>query len=148
MHIRPATPADTATLFDIRCSVSENHLSRDELARLGVTSQTVADLLAGDGPGWIAELEGVGVGFSMVILSEQTVFACFIRPGYEGRGIGRRLMEAAEACLAAHGIEEAWLSTGADPAIRANGFYQHLGWRPDGHLPDGQILYRKRLTPL
>jgi hypothetical protein len=55
-------------------------------------------------------------------------------------------MEAAEAELQHHGIQEAWLTTGADPSIRANGFYRALGWQPDGYEPDGQIRYVKRLT--
>ncbi|QIL75564.1 GNAT family N-acetyltransferase [Hymenobacter sp. HDW8] len=127
MNLRHATPADVPILFDIRCSVRENHQSREELAALGVTDSTVVEMLQGDGPGWLAEIDDKPVGFAMVILSERTVFACFIRPGFEGRGIGRRLMEAAEAELRRHSIQEAWLTTGADPAIRANVFYQALG---------------------
>jgi GNAT superfamily N-acetyltransferase len=146
MNLRRATPVDVPALFDIRCSVRENYQSREELAALGVTDAAVAEMLQDDGPGWIVEINGQPVGFAMIILSERTVFACFVRPGYEGQGIGKRLMEAAEAELQHHGIQEAWLTTGADPSIRANGFYRALGWQPDGYEPDGQIRYVKRLT--
>jgi GNAT superfamily N-acetyltransferase len=105
----------------------------------------MADMLEGDGAGWLVKIDGQTVGFSMVILSKSTVCACFIRPDCEGRGIGRRLMEAAETELRRHGIQEAWLTTGPDLSIRANGFYQALGWQPDGYEPDGQIWYVKRL---
>ena len=36
MKLRTATKEDVETLFDIRCSVVENHQSREELATLGM----------------------------------------------------------------------------------------------------------------
>ncbi|KUG06848.1 GNAT family N-acetyltransferase [Solirubrum puertoriconensis] len=148
MLLRSATPADVPAMFDIRCSVRENHQSREELAALGVTPESVAAMLEGDGPGWVVEVDGKPVAFAMVIVLEKTVFACFVSPGYEGRGIGCLLMEAAEHCLAHNGIEEAWLTTGANPDLRANGFYQALDWTPAGTDPDGQLRYTKRLPRL
>ncbi|HSG40598.1 MAG TPA: GNAT family N-acetyltransferase, partial [Thermoanaerobaculia bacterium] len=74
---------------------------------------------------------------------EGSIFAMFVRPGYEGRGLGRALMREAEAWLFVEGWEEIWLLTGSDPALRANGFYRHLGWRDAGLQADGQIKYVK-----
>lgn len=36
-----------------------------------------------------------------------------------------------------------WLTTGADPNLRAHGFYRRLGWREVGFAADGQRRYEK-----
>ena len=146
MKLRPALPVDTEILFDIRCSVVENHQSREELASLGITAQTIREMIEGqDYITTIAEANGRPAGFSMAQISEGYVFACFVKPDFEGNGLGRALMEAAETGLRNRGVQEAWLSTGQTPGLRAVGFYSHLGWYKDGHLDDGQIIFRKKL---
>ena len=146
MDIRVAAASDVEALFDVRTSVVENHQSRAELAALGVTPGSVAELLRTSGRAWIAEADGRAVAFSMADGDEGTVFAMFVRPGYEGRGLGRALMAEAEAWLFGQGWDEIWLLTGSDPALRAVGFYVHLGWRAAGPGPDGQTKYTKRRT--
>jgi GNAT superfamily N-acetyltransferase len=146
IELRTARPDDTATLFDIRCSVVQNHQSREELATLGVTVDSVRNMIAsGDFVSTLVEEDGRGVGFSMAQISAGYVFACFVRPSHEGRGIGRALMNAAEDGLRRAGVTQAWLSTGAEPGLRAAGFYRHLGWREHGHLDDGQLRFVKSL---
>lgn len=146
MKLRPALGADAETLFDIRCSVVENHQSREELASLGITVQSVKEMIeGGDYITTIAEEDGQPVGLSMAQISEGYVFACFVRPEFEGKGIGRALMETAEEGLRRGGVQKAWLSTGPEPELRAVGFYLHLGWYKDGCLDDGQIIYKKTL---
>ena len=147
MHVRPATAENVEALFDIRCSVKENYQSREELASLGITAQSIKEMIeAGDYITTIAETENRPVGFSMAQISEGYVFACFVRPEFEGRGIGRALMETAEQGLRKNGVQEAWLSTGPEPELRAPGFYTRLGWYKDGFLDDGQIIFKKKLT--
>ncbi|MEO0948539.1 MAG: GNAT family N-acetyltransferase [Cyanobacteria bacterium J06641_5] len=150
MKLRAASASDVETLFEIRCSVGENHQSREELATLGITVESVKAMIAGGGYiTTIAEVPTVGedrpVGFTMAQISEAYIFACFVRPGFEGLGIGRALMEAAEMGLRRAGVRQAWLSTGPEPGLRARGFYRHLGWLEDGHLEDGQIRFIKPL---
>lgn len=146
MRLRPAQPTDTETLFDIRCSVVENHQSREELTNLGVTTQSIQEMIeGGDYITTIAEEDGQPVGFSMAQISEGYVFACFVRPEFEGKGFGRALMDAAEAGLRQKGVRKAWLSTGQEAGLRAIGFYSHLGWYKDGYLDDGQIIFKKTL---
>ena len=41
--IRVATPDDIESIFDIRTAVVQNHLSREQMAELGITPQVVAD---------------------------------------------------------------------------------------------------------
>lgn len=147
MNLRSATARDVEALFDIRCSVGENHQSRDELRTIGVTVETVRDMIeGGDYVSTIAEVDGRPVGFTMAQISDGYVFACFVRPDFENRGIGRALMAAAETGLRQAGVDRAWLSTGSDPHLRAVGFYRRLGWQEDGFLDDGQIRFAKDVT--
>ena len=151
---RRATAADIPALFRIRTAVRENALSRARLAAAGVTPRSVRDLLGTTGAAWIAEEAGRALGFSMVDAAQGTVFAVFVLPGQEGRGIGRALLILAEDWLAAQGWRQAWLLTGADPALRAPGFYRRMGWRARGQAPRGErrfvrdlILSRPRGVP-
>ena len=100
-------------LFDIRTSVPENHQSREELASIGVTPRRIREMLVTTSRAWIAEEGRQAVAFSMADSAEATVFAMFVRPGYEGRGLGRALMQAAEDWLFSKGLDEIWLLTGS-----------------------------------
>ena len=128
MLIRVAQSADVEMMFDIRTSVIENYQSREEIAELGITPESVAEMLATDCRGWIAELEEQPIGFTIANGTEANILGMFVRPGFEGKGAGRSLMQAAETWLWSKGFDEIWLLTGNDPSLRAYGFYQHLGW--------------------
>lgn len=52
-----------------------------------------------------------------------------VHPDYQGQGIGRALLHAAEDCARALGAKEAALST-AEPAGQLIAWYQRLGYRP------------------
>jgi GNAT superfamily N-acetyltransferase len=143
-HVRVATEEDVEALFAIRTGVRENHQSREELAAIGVTPESVAEMLRTTSRAWLAEVEGEPAAFAMADAERGTVFAMFVRPGREGRGLGRALMREAEGWLFERGWSEIWLTTGSDPAIRANGFYRHLGWQGAGVEPNGEIRYVKR----
>lgn len=146
MTIRIATPADVAGMFEVRTQVRENNMSLAELAELGITPESLPDMLRGSGRGWVACDEGRVVAFAMADAGEATLFALFVRQSHEGKGLGRRLMQAAESWLAAQGCREIWLLTDADRAVRANGFYRHLGWLDDGIQEDGQVRFTKPLS--
>ncbi|CDG80944.1 GNAT family N-acetyltransferase [Janthinobacterium agaricidamnosum] len=141
--VRIATGHDIDTVFEIRTSVRQNHLSREQLAEMGITPEALLDAIdGGDARIWIAEMDGAAAAFAMADADEGTVFAMFVRPQYEGRGLGRLLMQEAEAFLFAR-KELIWLVTDAASEIRANGFYQRLGWRQAGAIVDGDIRYEK-----
>jgi len=142
-HIRVATEADIDSLFDIRTSVLENHQSRADLARVGVTPGSVAQMLHSSSRAWVASERKQDVAFSMADASDATVFAMFVRPAFEGRGLGRILMKRAEEWLFEQGCVEIWLLTDANRDVRANGFYRHLGWDDAGIQQDGQVKFTK-----
>jgi GNAT superfamily N-acetyltransferase len=146
MNIRLATVEDVETLFEIRCSVVENHMSREELAEMGITPEAVREMvLSGDYVVPVVEVDGRGVGFAMGEVPEGFVFAVFVRPAHEGQGVGRALLRVVEEEFARRGVSEAWLATGAEESLRARGFYRHQGWTDAGVLEDGQMRMTKRL---
>jgi len=42
INIRPAQFSDVDEIFSVRTSVTENHLSREEMRRMGITESVVA----------------------------------------------------------------------------------------------------------
>lgn len=153
MNIREAQLTDIETLFDIRTSVVENYQSREEIAELGITPQTVAQMLQTDCGAWIAEIDEQPVGFAIANATEKTIFGVFVMPSFQGRGAGRGLMKKAEDWLFSQNIQEIWLLTGNDSNLRAYGFYLHLGWIPVGVVSDGEMagemkFVKKKITRL
>lgn len=138
--IRLANLADIDAIFDIRTSVHENHLSREQLAAMGISPITVRQAILEAPCAWIAEVNGAPVGFSMADVEDVCVFAAFVLPGFEGNGLGRRLMEQAETFLFQH-HQTIWLETAQ--ASRACGFYRHLGWQPVKNLTEGDVRFEK-----
>ena len=145
MNIRLVQQNDIETLFDIRTSVVENYQSREVIAELGITPETVAEMLQTDCRAWVAELEHQLIGFSIANATAKTIFGMFVRPEFEGQGAGRRLMQAAETWLWSQDIDEIWLLTDNNSTLRAYGFYLHLGWIPVGVQDDGEMKFIKRL---
>ncbi len=139
MQVRVAQANDIETLFEIRTSVTENYQSREEIAALGITPESVEQMLATDCCAWIAEIDGQSIGFAIANATESTILGLFVRPNFEGQGAGRSLMQAAEDWLWDNEINEIWLLTGNDPKLRAYGFYQHLHWTPVGVVTEGDF---------
>ncbi|WP_153773922.1 GNAT family N-acetyltransferase [Pseudomonas sp. MNR3A] len=143
LTLRQALPEDVELLFDIRTSVKQNHLSREQMHDLGITATSLTEAI-GEAPcTWIAEYEQEAVGFAMVDLGEGELFALFVRPQHEGKGVGRLLLERAEHALFQR-HELIHLITDGDQAIRANGFYQRSGWILAGAVDDRDVRYEKR----
>ncbi|MGE9762970.1 GNAT family N-acetyltransferase [Pseudomonas sp. PDM20] len=140
--IRPATPADIDTLFDIRTSVRENHLSREQMADMGITPQVLAEAIESAPCAWVAEIDGIAGGFAMVDTEEGELFALFVRPEFEGQGMGRLLLTAAEEQLfRKHG--SIWLVTDGGDGIRANAFYRRHGWQLAERVDERDVRYEK-----
>lgn len=140
-QIRPATVGDVAAIFRVRTCVTENVLTLQELADLGVTPDAIAEAIRSAACVWVAEVQGEVVGFSMVEMDTACLFAAFVLPGYEGQGIGRDLVTAGEQALfREHAL--AWLET--DGGSRAAGFYRRLGWRQTQELGNGDVRLEKQ----
>ncbi|AFY57710.1 putative acetyltransferase [Rivularia sp. PCC 7116] len=139
MNIRKAQLTDIETLFDIRTRVIENYQSREEIAQLGITPETVAEMLQTDCRAWVAEIESKPIAFSIANATEKTILGIFVLPSLERRGAGRALMQEAEEWLFSQDITEIWLLTGNNPKLRAYGFYLYLGWTPVGVVTNGEM---------
>ncbi|WP_110654221.1 GNAT family N-acetyltransferase [Salinicola halimionae] len=127
IQVREARETDIGEIFAIRTSVAENHLSLEQLAEIGITPEAVATMIA-EGPCvWVAEIDRVPVGFSIVRNETGCVFGLFVRADHEGRGAGRLLLERAERHLFAK-FDEIWLET--EIGSRAYTFYERAGWLP------------------
>lgn len=110
INTRTARASDVDSIFEVRTSVRENYLSREEMRQLGITESVVADMIEKSLCAWVAAESDKIVGFSMILPDEGCLFAAFVLPEYEGRGIGRRLVFLAEQELFKH-HEVAWLET-------------------------------------
>jgi ribosomal protein S18 acetylase RimI-like enzyme len=127
-------------MFDVRTSVIENHLSREEMRQMGITESVVGDMVEKSLCAWVATENNKIIGFSMIFPDEGCLFAAFVLPEYEGKGIGRRLVMLAEQELFQH-HEIAWLET--DKNSRAAKFYMQLGWGNETDLNGTDIKLEK-----
>lgn len=143
--IRRARARDVDAVFEIRTSVRQNHLTIERLEELGITKAVVRDALEGEVCGWVAEWDGTAVAFSMTDTETASVFALFVRPEFEGRGLGALLLAEAERALF-RSAETIWLETDPKEDIRANGFYRKAGWQPAGINAKGEMRYEKTRT--
>jgi GNAT superfamily N-acetyltransferase len=132
-RVREATEADIPVLMELRLSVRENRL-------FDPSQVTAEDCLAyvRRGHMWVWDEGGAVLGFSASTCDTGWIWALFVRPGHEGRGIGRALFAAACAALIGAGHRTLRLST--DPDTRAARFYRAAGWRETGRTPEGELI--------
>ena len=108
-----------------------------------MTIGPVVDWLFDNSTFWVWEKDGAIQGFSAADPRDGSIFALFVHPSYEGRGIGRALLPLACNTLRASGHATATLTTEA--ATRAERFYRADGWTELGRQDDGQIVFQKSL---
>jgi ribosomal protein S18 acetylase RimI-like enzyme len=141
INIRPAQASDVESIFTVRTSVTENHLSREEMLEMGISETTVRNMIEENLCAWVATDDDEVVGFSMISREKGSLFGLFVLPAYEGRGIGRRLTKIAEQELFKQ-HEVVWLET--DKNSRAAKFYMQLGWGNKTSLNGANIRLEKQ----
>jgi GNAT superfamily N-acetyltransferase len=143
MVFREARVEDVPALSEVRLSVTENALSDPRR----ITPEMYVDYLSVCGKGWLCEVDGEVVGFSVACLTDASIWALFVKPGFEGRGIGTRLLKLATDWLFGMGATRISLSTTAN--TRADRVYESQGWKRGEIKPDGEVgfqLDKSRLT--
>ncbi len=135
---RRATLNDIPRLMEIRFAVQENRLSDPG----SVTPDDCAAFIA-RGSVWVSERHGRVVGFSASDTRDGTIWALFIDPPDQGRGLATGLLDLACTDLRQHGFATARLST--DPGTRAERFYLRHGWTALGLAPDGEMQFERAL---
>lgn len=134
--IRAATHADIPRLIALRAAVHENALTDPSRVTPGDYAWFIDNAVIRV---WD---EGAITGFSAADLRNGSIWALFVEPGHEGRGIGRALLARALLDLAAAGFQTATLTTG--PGTRAEAFYRADGWQVCG-MSDGELVFEKPL---
>ena len=139
-RVRQATEADIPEMMALRLSVRENRL-------LDPSQVTVEDCrrYVTRGNMWVWDEDGALLGISAANGDTGWIWALFVRPEHEGRGIGRALFTAACDALIAAGFRALQLST--DPDTRAARFYRAAGWRETGRTPDGELIFALDVPP-
>jgi len=135
MNFREATIEDTKALQEIRHSVKENRLSNPSL----VTDADVINFITFRGKGWICEVNNVIVGFAIVDTLDNNIWALFVHPAHEKKGIGRKLQEIMLNWFFHQSDETLWLGTAPD--TRAESFYRSSGWKDKGLRKNGEIRF-------
>lgn len=135
MTFREATIADVAQIQRVRHSVKENVLSDPSL----VPDADVIDYITRRGKGWVAEDAARIVGFAIADVQGSNVWALFLEPEQEGKGIGRQLHQLMLDWYFSQTGQSLWLSTA--PQSRAEGFYRKAGWAETGIHGKGEIKF-------
>ena len=135
MNFREAKSSDIPQIQKVRHSVTENTLSDPAL----VTDKDVEDYISRRGKGWVCEINNLITGFAIADLQDNNIWALFVLPPYERKGIGRRLHDIMMHWYFDQGKEKAWLGT--SPDTRAEKFYRRAGWKETGLHGKGEIKF-------
>jgi GNAT superfamily N-acetyltransferase len=122
MNFRIAQVKDIDNYMIVRMAVKENVLSNPAK----VTRQDNIDYITKNGKGWVCEIENTIVGFAIVGLVKNNVWALFVHPDFEKKGIGRKLHDLVLDWYFKQTKEKIWLET--DRNSYAETFYKKIGW--------------------
>ena len=126
MIIREATRDDIPQIQIVRNAVTENRLSNPSL----VTDGDCETFLLHRGKGWVCEIDKKVAGFSIADLQDHNVWALFVHPDYEKKGIGKKLHSIMLHWYFSTTTITLWLGT--SPKTRAEQFYRMAGWEETG----------------
>ena len=122
MIFREATTGDIKQIQIVRNSVRENTLSNPNL----VTDEDCKQFITERGRGWVCEVDNTIVGFTIADLKENNIWALFLDPAFERKGIGRQLHKLMLDWYFSQTKTTVWLGTGFN--TRAVDFYRKAGW--------------------
>lgn len=135
MLFREAQIEDIPAIQKVRHSVKENTLSdptkvTDDDCRLYLTVR---------GKGWVCTADDEVVGFAVADLQDDNIWALFVDPRFEKKGIGRQLHDIMLNWYFEQGKDSVWLST--SPGTRAELFYKTAGWITTGEDKSGELRF-------
>jgi len=135
MIYRQAEISDIPQIQIVRHTVKENTLSNPAL----VTDADCEEFITQRGKGWVCEINGVIAGFSIVDLRENNIWALFLRPEFEGKGIGKELHRLMMDWYFTQTKQTVWLGTA--PNTKAEKFYEKQGWKNVGMVNKGEVKF-------
>jgi len=74
INVRTAQLSDIDGIFEVRTSVIENHLSREEMRQMGITESVVADMIEKNHCAWVATENDKIIGFTNDFAGMKVVF--------------------------------------------------------------------------
>lgn len=135
MNFREATIEDIKALHEVRMAVKENVLSNPLL----VTDADYRNFLTTHGKGWLCEIGNSIVGFAIIDTVQNNIWALFVHPDHEKKGIGKKLQEIMLRWFFDKSDQTLWLGTA--PNTRAENFYRSSGWKDMGLRKNGEIRF-------
>lgn len=135
MIIREAKIDDIKQIQIVRNSVTENTLSNPNL----VTDQDCEEFITARGKGWVCEIDNQIVGFAIADLKENNIWALFLNPKFEKKGIGQILHKTMLDWYFSQTKNNIWLGTAFN--TRAEKFYRKAGWTEVGTLGTKEIKF-------
>jgi GNAT superfamily N-acetyltransferase len=135
MIIRQALVADITGIQVVRNSVKENMLSNPAL----VPDTDVEDYINNRGRGWVAEIDGTVIGFSIISVQHNNVWALFVQPAMAQKGVGKALHHTMLEWYFSQTTTTVWLGT--EPGTRAEQFYRLAGWKSVGMHGKNEIKF-------
>ena len=140
MIIREAQINDIKQIQIVRNAVTENTLSNPDL----VTDEDCKEFMTVRGKGWVCEIDNTVVGFSIADLKENNIWALFLSPEHEKKGIGKLLHDVMLDWYFEQTKNTVWLGT--SPNTRAESFYRKAGWTEIGTHGKGEIKFEMTYT--
>lgn len=92
MTFREIQPQDLEAIFEIRKATWHNRNGREEMARMGITPDSVRQMIQDSHRGSLCEVDGRRVGFAMGNRKTGEMWVIAVLREFEGRGIGRQLL--------------------------------------------------------
>jgi GNAT superfamily N-acetyltransferase len=133
--IREAIRTDIQQVQLVRNVVKENRLSNPAL----VTDEDVEAYITKRGKGWVCVINDRVVGFGIVDMQENNIWALFVHPDHAAKGIGKKLHDTMLSWYFDQTKEKVWLGTAPD--TRAEKFYRLQGWKEAGLHGKGEIKF-------
>lgn len=135
MTFREAKPEDLIQILNVRNSVNENRLTNPD----SVTLEDCLEYITTRGKGWVCEINNDIIGFSIVDMKKHNIWALFLRPEFEKKGIGKKLHDTMLDWYFKQTKTHVWLGT--SPNTRAELFYRTAGWIEVGKNGDDEIKF-------
>ena len=135
MIIREAIVDDIPQIQLVRNAVTENTLSDPGL----VTDEDCKTFITLRGKGWVCEIDNRIVGFAIADLQENNIWALFLHPAFEKKGIGKILHRIMMDWYFSQTKEKLWLGTAFN--TRAEAFYRKAGWTEAGTHGSKEIKF-------
>lgn len=135
INIREAGTDDIKQMQFVRNAVKENTLPDPGL----VTDEDCREFITKRGKGWVCEVNGEIVGFSIADLQDNNIWALFLKPESERQGIGQKLHNIMLDWYFEQTANTVWLGTA--PNTRAERFYRKAGWTETGTHGKGEIKF-------